>query len=251
MGKLIKYEWRKQRTTRVVILISLLVGLLAFLWGMLFKNDVFAAMVLLVMFSVSLLVLLYTGIESILIFNRDLRTKQSYMLWMVPRSVWEIVGAKFISAILQMLFSFAVFFAAGCLCGGALLYYSDGMKSVIEMAQIIVKNFFEEGNLIDILWFVATFVIAWIEVIMIGFLAVILSRTVLLHSKFAGLFSLILFFVINWIVERGYSLIHAIPLFKDAGNLGIWNIWDCVYYLLISAILFLATGWLADRKLSV
>lgn len=251
MGKLIKYEWRKQRTTRVVILISLLVGLLAFLWGILFKNDVLAAMVLLVMFSVSLLVLLYTGIESILIFNRDLRTKQSYMLWMVPRSVWEIVGAKFISAILQMLFSFAVFFAAGCLCGGALLYYSDGMKAVIEMAQIIVKNFFENGNLIDILWFVAAFVVAWIEVIMIGFLAVIISRTVLLNSKFAGLFSLILFFVINWVVERGYSLIHAIPLFKDAGSLGIWNIWDCVYYLLISAVLFLATGWLADRKLSV
>ena len=89
MGKLIKYEWRKQRTTRMVILISLLVGLIAFLWGMLFENDVFAAMVLLVMFSVSLLVLLYTGIESILIFNRDLRTKQSYMLWMLPRSIWE------------------------------------------------------------------------------------------------------------------------------------------------------------------
>ena len=235
----------------MVILISLLVGLIAFLWGMLFKKDVFAAMVLLVMFSVSLLVLLYTGIESILILSRDLRTKQSYMLWMVPRSVWEIVGAKFISAILQMLFSFAAFFAAGCVCGAALLYYSDGMRAVIESVQIIVKNFFEGGNLVNIFWFVITFVIAWIEIIMIGFLAVIISRTVLLNSRFAGLFSLILFFMINWLVERGYSLIRAIPFLQDAGNLGIWNIWDCVYYLLISAVLFLATGWLADRKLSV
>ena len=125
------------------------------------------------------------------------------------------------------------------------------MRAVIESVQIIVKNFFEGGNLVNIFWFVITFVIAWIEIIMIGFLAVIISRTVLLNSRFAGGFSLVLFFVINWLVERGYSLIRAIPFLQDAGNLGIWNIWDCVYYLLISAVLFLATGWLADRKLSV
>lgn len=67
------------------------------------------------LFSGAFLVLLYTGIESIIVLNRDLKTKQSYILWMLPKSVWEILGAKFISAFLQMLFVFALFTAAGCI----------------------------------------------------------------------------------------------------------------------------------------
>ena len=106
MGKLIKYEWKKQRMSRMVILIGLGVCLLLFLGGLLFQSDLtLAASILLLAFG-SILVLFYTGIESILVLNRDLRTRQSYMLWMVPKSVWEILGAKYICAFLQMLFVF-------------------------------------------------------------------------------------------------------------------------------------------------
>lgn len=120
MGKLIKYEWKKQRTSRMVIFAMLAVGILAFIWGMIFddENVNAAGIIVVLMFSMSFLVLLYTGIESILVLNRDLRTKQSYMLWMVPKSIWEILGSKFISAILQMFVVFASFVAAGCICLG-------------------------------------------------------------------------------------------------------------------------------------
>ena len=87
MGKLIKYEWRKQRTSRMVILISLAACLVLFLGGLIFQNDPALAVAILLMVCGSIFVLFYTGIESILVLNRDLKTKQSYMLWMVPRSV--------------------------------------------------------------------------------------------------------------------------------------------------------------------
>ena len=89
MGKLIKYEWKKQRTSRMVIFAMLAVGILAFIWGMICddENVNAAGIIVVLMFSMAFLVLLYTGIESILVLNRDLRTKQSYMLWMVPKSI--------------------------------------------------------------------------------------------------------------------------------------------------------------------
>lgn len=105
----------------MVILAMLVVGILAFVWGLIFDrgNGGAAGVVVVLMFSMAFLVLLYTGIESILVsilvLNRDLRTKQSYMLWMVPKSIWEILGAKFVSAILQMFVVFAAFMAAGCI----------------------------------------------------------------------------------------------------------------------------------------
>ena len=39
MGKLIKYEWKKQKTSRMVILAMLAVGILAFIWGMIFDDG--------------------------------------------------------------------------------------------------------------------------------------------------------------------------------------------------------------------
>lgn len=39
MGKLIKYELRKQRTSRLVILAALAAGLLTFWGGLLFDNN--------------------------------------------------------------------------------------------------------------------------------------------------------------------------------------------------------------------
>ena len=108
MGKLIKYELRKQRTSRMVIFIALAITLIGFWAGLLFKNESLMAVCIAVMIAGAFLVLFYTGIESILVLNRDLRTKQSYMLWMLPKSVWQILGAKFISAILQMLIVFGI-----------------------------------------------------------------------------------------------------------------------------------------------
>lgn len=89
MGKLIKYEVRKQRTARLVILSALAVGLLVFWGGLLFDKEQVMGVTIALMFSAAILVLFYSGIEGVLVLNKDLRTKQSYMLWMVPKSIWR------------------------------------------------------------------------------------------------------------------------------------------------------------------
>lgn len=99
MGKLMKYEWKKQRTSRMIVMVALAVCVLAFLGGMLVEKDALMGVSVTLLFVGAFFVVFYMGIESILILNRDLKTKQSYMIWMTPKSVWEILGAKFVVAI--------------------------------------------------------------------------------------------------------------------------------------------------------
>ena len=94
MGKLMKYEWKKQRTSRMIVMVALAVCVLTFLGGVMVEKDALMGVSAMLLLVGSFFVVFYMGIESILILNRDLKTKQSYMIWMTPKSVWEILGAK-------------------------------------------------------------------------------------------------------------------------------------------------------------
>ena len=240
MGKLIKYELRKQRTSRMVIFIALAIALICFWAGVLFMNNALMGGSVAAMVFGAVFVLFYTGIEGILVFNRDLRTKQSYMLWMLPRSIWEILGAKFISAILQMLIVFGVScVAVGISTAGAVLTIG-GLSDFLRMI----------GDLISLAFLLF---LAWTLIIMTGFLAVILARTVLVKSRFAGLLAVILFFVINFVIERVYDVMYKIPFIASANNVGAlgWTVWDVIFYVVVCLALFGVSGVLAEKKLSV
>ena len=252
MGKLIKYEWKKQRAARMIMLVLLAVGCLAFLWSMFLGNETASGIVMVLMFSGALLVLLYTGIESIFVLNRDLRTKQSYMLWMVPHSIWEIFGSKFLSALLQMLFAFGVFFAAGCICLAVSILKVGGFAAVLDAA----KQFLELTMQVSVSWVdlfngAVYLFIGWTELIFVGFLAVLLARTVLSRSRFAGILAVILFVVINYVIEKGYWMLNQLPGFHMADYGAFGNVWDIVYYAAVGGILYGVCGWIADHKLSV
>lgn len=254
MGKLIKYELRKQRTSRMVIFIALAVSLICFWAGIAFNSGGLAGISLSVMVLGAVFVLFYTGIEGILVFNKDLRTKQSYMLWMIPKSIWEILGAKFISAILQMLIVFGVSCAAVAISTAGAVLTIGGLSDFLEMVQVMSKAFVQGGvDWSDLISLAFLMFLTWTLVIMTGFLAVILARTVLVKSRFAGFLAVILFFVIDFVVARVYDLMCKLPFVAAANNVGAleWSVWDAVYYVIVCLALFGISGLLAEKKLSV
>lgn len=251
MGKIIKYEWKKQRTSRRIIFFGLLICLLAFAFGTIFKKDTFIFTSTGIMLFCSFLVIFYTGIESLLVFNRDLRTKQSHMLWMIPKSTYEILGAKFLAAILQMLFVFTVFAAAGLICILIML----ATFGEINMLFVFVREAFQSLFNLHINWGMVISVLtliflSWVLVIMTGFLAVILSRTLFLNSRFSGLLSVILFVIINYIIERIFYLIGDLFITSDMAFFPVMT-YTLIYYTIACAGLFGISGILADKKLSV
>lgn len=252
MGKIIKYEWQKQRTSRMIILFTILAGLIAmvaFNFDAIANNSMIVGTTILLLMATSFLVIFYTGIESLVIFNKDLRTKQSHMLWMVPKSTYEILGGKFIAAFLQMLFVFTSVIFSGCICILFIFFINDGsIHDLLQAVQELGKAIFRLN--VDWSFFTDFFILiflGWTEIIMIGFLSIIISRTLFLNSKFSGLLSIILFFVILKIVEQCYELVN-----RTLGSSGFqFQFTDLIFYAVVSVILFLISGALADKKLSV
>lgn len=252
MGKLMKYEWKKQRTSRMIVMVALAVCVLTFFGGMLVEKDALMGISATLLLVGSFFVVFYMGIESILILNRDLKTKQSYMIWMTPKSVWEILGAKFVVAIAQMFFVFALYAIAGLLCFVGTIQYVGELGNVFAIIRDSFIRVSGEGQLIaQIIWNLLCIFVGWTEVVMVGYLAVIVSRTVLRDSKYAGGISIVAFFVITFVIEKIYNLIsNVLPNVEVAGN-SFFGVGYFVYYIIICVAVFLLSGWMADKKLSV
>lgn len=95
--------------------------------------------------------------------------------------------------------------------------------------------------------------LCWSLVIMVGFLAVIISRTLLVKSRFAGFLAVVLFFVINIVIEQLYAAINRFPGFDSLSGIGVtgWSTVDTIYYIIVAAAVFGLSGLLAEKKLSV
>ncbi|MDE7210637.1 MAG: hypothetical protein K2O03_04235, partial [Lachnospiraceae bacterium] len=84
MLKLMKYEFRKQLTTKILLLAVLGLMEIYFLYGIL-SNNMETTMKAVVFLSVLAFAgIFFVSFECIMTYNNVLRTKQSYMLFMVP-----------------------------------------------------------------------------------------------------------------------------------------------------------------------
>ena len=174
------------------------------------------------------------------------------MIWMTPKSVWEILGAKFVVAIAQMFFVFALYAIAGLLCFVGTIQYVGELGNVFAIIRESFIRLSGEGQLIaQIIWNLFCIFVGWTEVVMVGYLAVIGSRTILRNSKYAGGISIVAFFGITFIIEKIYNLIsNVLPNVEVAGN-SFFGVGYLVYYIIICVAVFLLSGWMADKKLSV
>ena len=94
MLKLMKYELRKTAFSKLVLLVITAVAEVAFLLGIFLKKDNLLAMGIVFLFMCAVFGIIYIGIESVNVLHRDLNTKQSYMLFLTPKSGYQILGAK-------------------------------------------------------------------------------------------------------------------------------------------------------------
>lgn len=152
MGRLIKYELKKQQTSRNIILALLLVFLLAVVTGIFTDNGNLVGISVGMEIFVGMFVFFYMGIESLLILNRDLKTKQSHMLWMVPMQSWKILGAKYIAAILQIFFISLAYMLAGAACIMSMIAKEGAWESLLKQSAREWIGFFREIWIGSHLW---------------------------------------------------------------------------------------------------
>ena len=208
MGKLIKYEFRKQMLSKVVVGILLGVLELVYIAGIIADKGDWSAFGMGGLAIVAVISLFYFSFESIVTYSNDLKTKQSYMLFLTPRNMYQIVGAKMITTVLQILVVGVVF--AGIFIGDVFLLFAKNGE--IEVFFDGIKEFFRmltgvEIRLEELIYVILMLLVAWLEFIVMAMFAITLSTTLFANVKFKGVISVALYFGLEWIISKLVGLV--------------------------------------------
>lgn len=250
MLKLFKYEWKKQMSSKLIIGCVLLALCAFYALGTVLKKDSWAGIAMVLLFLIGMFAAIYVGIESLLVLDRDIRTKESYMLFMLPKSAYQILAAKILAAICQILLTMVMFGTAFMVCFTVYMAANESLATMLDFLRQYIERIFEveiEWDMV-LLVLIAMFV-SWISMIASGFVAIISVRTVFSRTKLAGILAVVAFILINWGTSWLTGKINGLSTGPDN---------EMLYYCIglgvtavITVILLLLSGWMAEKKLSV
>ena len=215
MLKLMKYELRKTAFSKLVLLVITAVAEIAFLIGVFWKKDNILAMGIIFLVMCTIFGVIYIGIESVNVLHRDLNTKQSYMLFLTPKSSYQILGAKILENGISIIMAGA-FFAA------------------LAAIDVTVATLYIGGLLAS-----------WIVFIVNADLSVILSASVLAGKKGSGIAGFLIFLVISSVIGK---LLDLIPVLE---SMELTFVLYIAASFAIAAVLYVISGWIMEKKLSV
>ena len=248
MSYLIKYEFRKCLLSKLILLGVTAFLQVLFLTGIYADKDVPLGIGMVGLFFIALVGIFYIGIESILILYKDITTRQSYMLFMTPNSSYKILGAKALENAFSVMLSGLFYSALGSLDLWLLFSKFGSIQDFLNLFQNIMVNFDSRLELSSRSVFTLLFMVlcSWLMEIVTGYLAVVLSCTILSGRKGSGIISFLVYiaisFLLSWIVNA------CIPDSLDI--LTTYLIYSAAS-LAFTVVMYFITAWIMDRKLSV
>ncbi|MCD8379808.1 MAG: hypothetical protein LUC95_05735 [Lachnospiraceae bacterium] len=245
MLKLMKYELRKTQFSKIVIFTTSIFFEILFLAGIYNSVNLLSAGIT-GLICCAVFGLIYIGIESLIVLQRDLSTHQSYMLFLTPTNSYQILGAKVIANALTLLIA-VCFFGALMTLGVAAVYIRDqGMQTFLEAVSDLERTIDMRITIAvrEIILAVVTGLASWIMTIMTGMLAIILSATVFAGRKHSGFVSFLIFLLICWVIS---AIINLVP--EPSGLL--YYITDILISLIFAVILYLISCRIMEQRLCV
>ncbi len=198
MLKLMKYEWLKQKSSKLLLAGFLLLAELLFLYGVITQGEGSITLGIVFLSLVSMIGLVVVGIEAIVTYYQDMKEKRGYMLFMTPNGMYSILGSKllmgFFTVVLWTVLVLLLAFADVSL----LVTRVAGVQELMNMFQAIMDDLFavqfDWGSAV----LAALYTIAeWAMTVTAAFLAVTISMTLLTTVKWKGLISFVIYVIIN------------------------------------------------------
>ena len=253
MKELLKYEFRKTWTAKLVVLGIAAVLEIVFLIGLALGPEGETG-TRLIGISTPLLVMaaifgvLFIGIQSVVILHRDMNTKQGYMLYMTPRNSYQILGAKYLENGLSLTLSGAAFFLLGLLDVTALFSRFGQLDQLWEMARQFMRMMGAEVELNTgvFLSFTVSMLASWLAVVAIAYLADIVSSALLNGKKLNGLISFVFFVLLSAL----HGWLQNLLLGRGMG-FSEMMLAEAAISLAYSAIMYFLSAYVMDHFLSV
>ena len=242
MLKLMKYEFRKSASSKLILLVLTAVFELAFLGGVFFKGYNLMGTGMMFLILCAFFGVFYIGLEGIMTLYRDLNSKQSYMLFLTPKSSYEILGAKILENGISILMAGAFFIVlavfdltVATLCIGGAKELMDSIRQIMDI-RLNIKIVSDA---------VILSVFASLVIVVIADMAVILSASVLAGKKGSGIAAFALFLILSWLFSQ---MLNLVPAFD---NMNLTMILEIAVSLVLSVIFYFISGWIMEKKLSV
>lgn len=250
MLKLFKYEWKKQMGSKLIIGCILLALCAFYILGTVIKREGWPEIAMVLLVLVGMFAAIYVGIESLIVLDKDVRTKESYMLFMLPKSAYQILAAKILAAICQILLTMLMFGAAFMVCFTTYMAANESLAEMLNFLRQYIERLFEiEIEWDRVLLVLGSMFVSWISMIASGFAAIISVRTILSRTKLAGILAVVVYLLITWATNWMVGKINGL-------STGPEN--EILYYCLglgatalVTVVLLVFSGWMAEKKLSV
>lgn len=254
MLNLLKYELRKTMASKILLVVALVLLQATFMIGYYTGKSKIAIIGLIALAFIAIFGVLIAAIASISCLHRDMNTKQAYMLFMTPHSDFAILGAKVIECVCTILLTGLVcFFLLRLDINMTVAKWASEGTETNEVLDAVMGAMKDTGlgidlSLASIAQFVFSMVTSIILLTLTGFLADVLSTSVLKGKKGCGLLSLVIFIVIDVILEEICSI--AAP--DDRIILGMESVWTKgIVRTVLAALLYFVTAKIMEKKLSV
>lgn len=251
MLKLMKYEFRKTRLTKLIILVITAVAEVLFLGGLYTDRYTLVGFSIFALMMLAFLGVFVIGLESIVALHRDMNTKQSYMLFMTPHSCYSILGAKTLECCLSILLTGVCFFALGALDVSLLFAREGKLLDLWDFIHDLLANITINGHSLEIdpatlAAVVFVLLAAWILTIITAFLAVTISAALLNGRRFSGVISFVLFLALS----LGCSLLTNLITRPIPGIITVMMVHGLLS-LVFAAVMYFVTAKIMEDKLSV
>ncbi len=253
MLKLMKYEFRKLRTTLVGLLLAMVVLELTFVLGNSLGKDgmVITSVVLLSLLAFGAYV--YILISGVVSYSRELKDRTGYLVFMTPTRPISVVLSKLLCTLLAGVALTAILSLAAVLDYAYLARRLGLTENLVDQFNRFVRftigdmSFNLQGTLRVVAFTGLSVLIEVMLAMCTAYLAITVSATVLQNRKgfLRGLVSLVLFFLLSW--GSTWLSGKAVELVPGAFGTGIDNpasmdMQTFSYMLGVSLCLHLALG---------
>ncbi len=247
MAKLMKYEFRKTMFSKFILLMVTAMAEIILLFGIFMEWENGLAAGSIGLFFCAMFGIMYMGVESLITFHRDLSTKQSYMLFLTPKSSFQILGAKVVENALSIFLTGLFFALLAAIDLSVSLIRIGGLDELLELIKSIAREFSLNPDIPwqDLLLSFLALLASWLMMIAMGYLAIVLAATVFSGKRLSGVISLIIYLLLNWGVSY---LLSCLPDMNTMLQNSLMRIGAA---FVVVAIFYLFTGWIMERKLSV
>lgn len=253
MLKLIKYEYRKEMGTYLVLFSALLVAEIYFLFGFAAGSNTNIAIATFAFVFGGVCGILALMLLGAISYSKEINSKYSYMTFMTPNSPYKIVGAKYISLFIATAVASILYVGFVCLDSYLILKKYDDIRSFSQMVKSAASMF---GWDMDTYFsmFVAMLISMWIRfffTVSCAYLAITLSTTILANKKGKGVLSVVFFFVITFIVSRITAILPKLETGTTMGAEILNNIWIYAFQILMIIGSYLFVSFMLKKKISL